>query len=191
MKIETILLYDYKPAEYNPRVQLKPEDREYKEIERSLEQYGYAEPIIVNRTTMTIVGGHQRANVLMAKGIVEVEAVILEMDVTKEKALNIALNKIKGEWNYDKLEDVMRDIREATTGDATKDSEYETGFNVEEVDALLGIQHIEDQKEDNETYEIHISFGEKEEAEQWLKEKGIQDVNFGNNYTKAFNADEF
>ena len=91
------------PADYNPRKDLKPDDAEYKKLKRSLEQFGYVEPVIWNKTTGRVVGGHQRLKVLIDMGITEVDCVVVELDETKEKALNIALNKISGEWDKDKL----------------------------------------------------------------------------------------
>ena len=82
------------PADYNPRKDLKPGDPEYDKLKRSIEQFGYVEPVIWNKVTGCVVGGHQRLKVLIDMGITEVECVVVEMDVEKEKALNIALNKI-------------------------------------------------------------------------------------------------
>jgi len=84
------------PAEYNPRKDLKPGDPEYEKLNVSLEQFGYVEPVIWNKTTGRVVGGHQRLKVLMDMGIQEVECVVVELSEEKEKALNIALNKISG-----------------------------------------------------------------------------------------------
>jgi ParB-like chromosome segregation protein Spo0J len=103
MLIETKRTADLIPADYNPRKDLKPGDVEYEKLKRSIEQFGYVEPVIWNKTTGFVVGGHQRLKVLLDMGITEVECVVVEMDAEKEKALNIALNKISGEWDKDKL----------------------------------------------------------------------------------------
>lgn len=63
MKMETRNLASLRPAEYNPRVQLQPADPEYQNIKRSIETFGYVDPIIVNQDG-TIIGGHQRYNVM-------------------------------------------------------------------------------------------------------------------------------
>lgn len=59
MKIEKIKIEKLKPAEYNPRKDLKPEDEEYQKIKKSITEFGYVAPIIVN-SNMTVIGGHQR-----------------------------------------------------------------------------------------------------------------------------------
>ena len=106
MKTEKLL-----PADYNPRKDLKPGDAEYEKLKRSIEQFGYVEPVIWNKTTGRVVGGHQRLKVLIDMGINEVDCVIVEMDENKEKALNVALNKISGEWDKDKLALLITDLQ--------------------------------------------------------------------------------
>lgn len=131
MQIEKKATKDLLPAEYNPRKDLKPGDIEYEKLKRSIEQFGYVEPVIWNQTTGKVVGGHQRLKVLMDMGITEVECVVIEMDVEKEKALNIALNKISGEWDKDKLALLISDLQ-GTDFDVSL-----TGFDPAELDDLF------------------------------------------------------
>ena len=79
-------IQDLIPAAYNPRKDLQPGDPEYEKLKRSIEQFGYVEPVIWNKTTGKVVGGHQRLKVLLDMGISEVECVVVEMDEEKEKA---------------------------------------------------------------------------------------------------------
>lgn len=131
MLIEKKNTADLLPADYNPRKDLKPGDKEYEKLKRSLEQFGYVEPVIWNKTTSCIVGGHQRLKVLMDMGISEVDCVVVELDLEKEKALNIALNKISGEWDNDKLALLITDLQ-GTDFDVSL-----TGFEPAELDALF------------------------------------------------------
>ncbi|NCC85453.1 MAG: DNA modification methylase [Clostridia bacterium] len=119
------------PADYNPRKDLKPGDPEYDKLKRSIEQFGYVEPVIWNKVTGCVVGGHQRLKVLIDMGITEVECVIVEMDVEKEKALNIALNKISGEWDKEKLALLIADLQGADFDVSL------TGFDPAELDDLF------------------------------------------------------
>ena len=80
-----------KPAEYNPRKKLKPGDKEYQKIWDSIVEFGFADPLVVN-ADMTIIGGHQRLTVAMDLGFTEVPCAVVDIDKTREKALNIALN---------------------------------------------------------------------------------------------------
>ena len=111
MKIEKVNISKLNPAEYNPRKNLQPGDAEYEKLKRSMEQFGYVEPVIWNKTTGRVIGGHQRLKVLVDLGLKEVDCVVVEMDEEREKALNIALNKINGEWDTDKLAMLISDLQ--------------------------------------------------------------------------------
>ena len=141
MVIERKHTADLIPADYNPRKDLKPGDAEYEKLKRSIEQFGYVEPVIWNKTTGFVVGGHQRLKVLLDMGITEVECVVVEMDAEKEKALNIALNKISGEWDKDKLALLIADLQGADFDVSL------TGFEPAEIDSLFSGK--EDVKEDD------------------------------------------
>lgn len=131
MLIEKKNTADLLPADYNPRKDLKPGDAEYEKLKRSIEQFGYVEPVIWNKTTSRVVGGHQRLKVLMDMGMAEVDCVVVEMDEDKEKALNIALNKISGDWDKDKLALLIADLQGADFDVSL------TGFEPAEIDDLF------------------------------------------------------
>lgn len=138
MKIVTMPIADLHPADYNPRKDLKPGDREYDKLLRSIEEFGYVEPIVWNRTTGNIIGGHQRLKVLIDKGYTEVEVVELELDEQEEKILNVALNKISGRWDNEKLIAVLEELKEQEEMELT-------GFEDWELEALqVTYDHIED-----------------------------------------------
>ena len=80
MNIEKKNVKELLPADYNPRKDLKPGDPEYEKLKRSIEQCGYVEPVIWNKATGRVVGGHQRLKVLIAMGISEGECVVVELD---------------------------------------------------------------------------------------------------------------
>jgi site-specific DNA-methyltransferase (adenine-specific) len=131
-----------KPAEYNPRKKLKPGDKEYKKIKDSIEEFGFADPLVVN-SDMTIIGGHQRLNVAIDLGYTEVPCAVVDVDKTREKALNIALNKITGEWDEQMLADLLTDLKEADY-----DLDY-TGFEAPEVEQLFSNIYDKKVKEDD------------------------------------------
>lgn len=143
MVIERKSTADLIPADYNPRKDLKPGDPEYEKLKRSLEQFGYVEPVIWNKTTGRVVGGHQRLKVLIDMGITEVECVVVELPEDKEKALNIALNKISGDWDKDKLAVLIADLQ-GTAFDVSL-----TGFDAAEIDDLFKDTLKDGIKDDN------------------------------------------
>ena len=131
-----------KPAEYNPRKKLKKGDKEYEKIKNSIEEFGFADPLVVNKD-MTIIGGHQRLTVAMDLGYKVVPCAVVDVDKVREKALNIALNKITGAWDETLLADLLTDLKEADY-----DLDW-TGFDAAEVDQLFSNIYDKKVKEDN------------------------------------------
>lgn len=99
MEIRKVPISLLNAAPYNPRKDLQPGDPEYQKIARSIEKYGCVEPIIWNEKTGNVIGGHQRLKVLAATGAVEVDVSVVQLSLEDEKALNLALNKISGQWD--------------------------------------------------------------------------------------------
>ena len=110
MQIEKIPVDKLKPAKYNPRKELLPGDAEYEKLKRSITEFGYVEPVIWNKRSGNVVGGHQRLTVMKNLGFTEVDCVIVDLDDMREKALNVALNKIQGEWDRDKLASLLTEF---------------------------------------------------------------------------------
>ena len=140
-QLRSIPVSELKPAEYNPRKKLKPGDKEYEKIKNSIQEFGFADPLVVN-TDMTIIGGHQRLTVAMAMGYTEVPCAVVNVDKTKEKALNIALNKITGAWDDSLLADLLVDLQNE---DFNTDF---TGFEAAEIEQLFSSVHDKDITED-------------------------------------------
>ena len=136
---------ELKPATYNPRVELKPGMPEYEKIKASIETLTFAAPVVVNkRTGYTIVGGHQRVNVAKDLGYTEVPCSIVDLSLVDEKELNIALNKITGEWDPVKLVDLIKDIQSTEGSDIGV-----IGFDPPEIDQLFNKVHDKKIKEDD------------------------------------------
>jgi ParB-like chromosome segregation protein Spo0J len=131
MEIRKIPINDINPAPYNPRKDLKPGDSEYEKLKRSIDEFDLVEPLVWNETTGNLVGGHQRLKILVDRGDKEVEVSVVHLDDEHEKALNIALNKIQGDWDYTKLKDLLEEL---DTGNI--DIEL-TGFDNDELEKLM------------------------------------------------------
>lgn len=129
MKFEKMKLSELHPAEYNPRVELKSGMEEYEKLRQSILEFGFVDPPIFNKRTGNLVGGHQRVSVAKDLGIGEIEVSIVDLPIEKEKALNITLNKISGQWDEDKLVELLEELN--------TDELPLTGFNQEELDELL------------------------------------------------------
>ena len=147
--LKVLPVTELKPAEYNPRKKLKPGDKEYDKIKNSIEEFGFADPLVVN-ADMTIIGGHQRLTVAMDLGYTEVPCAIVDIDKVREKALNIALNKITGAWDEDLLAQLLQDIQ---------GSDFDlgfTGFEPPEIETLFNKIHSKDVQEDDFDVEAEL-----------------------------------
>lgn len=132
INIQVIDIDKLNPAKYNPRVDLKPGDPEYEKLKRSIKEFGYVEPIVWNKRTGNVVGGHQRLKILKEEGYKKVKVSVVELSEAQEKALNIALNKISGDWDEEKLHQIFKELQE----DVDIDIEL-TGFDMEEIDDIV------------------------------------------------------
>ena len=141
MEIKELPLKELKPAAYNPRKKLKKGDKEYEKIKQSLLKFGYVDPILVNED-LTVIGGHQRLTVLKDLDYETAKCVIVKLSKEDEKALNIALNKITGQWDEALLADLLLDLQES---DFSLDL---TGFEPPEIDDILSNVHDKELSED-------------------------------------------
>jgi ParB-like chromosome segregation protein Spo0J len=98
-------------ARYNPR---KISKEAMEALENSIESFGMVQEAVVNKPTMTVVGGHQRLKVEVKRKQKNVAVVFVELDEVKEKALNIALNSdhLTGSFTDD-LQKLLEEIQSA------------------------------------------------------------------------------
>lgn len=145
LRIEKKTISELIPAIYNPRKALKPGDAEYEKLKRSIEQFGYVDPIIWNERTGVVIGGHQRLSVLKDLGHTEVDVSVVDMDENQEKALNVALNKISGSWDENLLASLLKEL-----DDDGFDLSF-TGFDDGEIESLLdSFEYDETEPEDDD-----------------------------------------
>ena len=100
------------PAPYNPRKVLKPTDKAYRKLERSIHQFGLVEPLVWNERTGHVVGGHARLAILKAMGVAEVPVSVVNLSDAQEKALNVVLNNQEAQSRYDpsRLADLLEEL---------------------------------------------------------------------------------
>jgi ParB-like chromosome segregation protein Spo0J len=131
VKIELISIDKINPAPYNPRKNLQPGDPEYEKLKKSIQEFDLVEPLVWNKRTGNLVGGHQRLKIIQEMGHTEAHVSVVDLDDRQEKALNIALNKISGEWDMPLLRDLLEELK---TGGL--DMEL-TGFGDSELNKLM------------------------------------------------------
>ena len=109
MQIKKAPVKDLVSPDWNPR---QITDEELEKLKKSIKEFGYIDPIIVNEYNNHIVGGNQRYLALKELGYNEVEVLYInEPNIQKEKAMNLALNKISGDWDQDKLDIILEEIQ--------------------------------------------------------------------------------
>lgn len=131
LQIEQVPIEDLakRAAPYNPRT-ITEQDME--SLRRSLRVFGVVDPIVVNRTSGNIIGGHQRVQAAQAESFDSLPVVWVDLDESGERQLNLALNRISGDWDSAMLRDVLIDL-EGRGADLEL-----TGFSVDELDRLFG-----------------------------------------------------
>ena len=171
-------LEDLIPADYNPRKDLQPGDREWEKIASSIDNFGMVEPIVINRRNNRIVGGHQRAKILVHRGETEVDVSIVDLDEEQEKILCAKLNRVQGYWDTTKLSDLLTEIKSEIG------SIEATGFDDWEYESLTReYDHIENLMDDDfsdagtheqETFAVTFTFPmeSKEIIDDYVAENG-------------------
>lgn len=202
-----MLIDDIKFSPYNPR-RINPEMVE--RLKKSVVEFGLVDPIIVNKRNSQAVGGNQRLRVLRDLGVTETTVVLLDLDDARERALNLALNKIGGDWDFDKLASILSGLDDM--------AKRMTGFDLPEIDLIVqsiakplpfeageegppdglgigsggggpaGSENAapgsgQPETGDGLSFVVYVSFSTKEDAEQWLAEQGVAHEFKNNNRT--------
>jgi len=144
-KLQKMKLSELNPAPYNPR---KISSDSLGRLTKSLSELGNLQPITYNAKTGNIVGGHQRLKCYSALGKDEVEVWAVWLDETQEKAANIALNKLSGEFDLPQLKDLIEEI---DTGEIDLDI---TGFGEDELAELM--EQTKPEVEEDEVPEVPV-----------------------------------
>lgn len=134
MRTKQVQIETLKLAGYNPR-QISNDDMA--SLVNSIREFGMVEPIVVNRDN-TVIGGHQRIVACKQLSIAKVPVVYVDLPKKKEKILNLALNRIHGDWDTEKLAVVLEELKMNDGNDL-----HLTGFQLEEIGEILDSQ-IED-----------------------------------------------
>ena len=112
MEILTLPLSQLQPAPYNPRVELTPQSPRYRKLKRSLEQFGLVEPLVWNRRTGHVVGGHQRLRIMAELQWREAPVAVVDLSLEREKALNVILNnrEAQSDWDMPRLRELLEEL---------------------------------------------------------------------------------
>ena len=128
MEYKTIKLKDVKVAGYNPR-KISPDEMET--LKASLKEFGCVRQLVINKKTNNLIAGHQMLEAAKQLGWKELPYMEVDLSLDKEKALNIVLNRVQGEWNYDLLTPLLKELNDGKLLDLT-------GFEASELDLMEG-----------------------------------------------------
>jgi hypothetical protein len=166
MTIESIPLEQLIPAPYNPRVVLQPGDEGWEKLRRSLCEFDLVQPLVWNRRTGHVVGGHQRLEILRAEGRTAIECVVVDLPLEREQALNVALNNasVGGDWDAGKLVDLLGELRDLPEFDATL-----TGFDDQQLRDLLFVPDpsAANLADDDEPPAAHVTAALEVPTDRW------------------------
>jgi len=129
LQIEHVSPHTLHPHPRNPRT---ISAAQMAALERSITQFGLVDPVVVRKADHTVIGGHQRLEAARRLGLKTVPVVFLDLSETEASLLNIALNKISGDWDLEQLSQILQELRDLPEADVTL-----TGFDSQELEDLF------------------------------------------------------
>jgi DNA modification methylase len=146
MSIVQVPTDDLNPDPANPR---RIGDAELEALTRSIQEFGLVDPIIARREDSIVIGGHQRLLAARRLGYKTVPVVYVDLPPEKARLLNLALNKVSGDWDKELLARLLADL------DATPNIDLSlTGFDDDEIAKLLKSLDLRDKKDRAESFDV-------------------------------------
>ena len=154
--IEHVPIGDLRPDPFNPR---RISDAELEALTRSIREFGLVDPIIGRRDDRTVIGCHQRLLAARRLGFASVPVIFVDLSPEQAKLLNLALNKISGDWDRELLARLLADLSEAPDVDVTL-----SGFAEDEIAKLLKSLEARDKRSRPETFDLEAAWEEAQRA---------------------------
>ena len=154
MEIINKKIDELKPYENNPRFN----DDAVEYVAKSIKEFGFKVPIIIDKNGV-IVAGHTRYKASLELGLEEVPCIVAD-DLTDEqiKAFRLADNKVseKADWNFELLDDELKDILELNMENFGFDLDFDEDLEIERKDLS---------EKEFEKYEIIIRCSDENDLE--------------------------
>ena len=151
-----IKIRDIKPAPYNPRVDLQPGDEDYERIKDSIYNHTIMQPIVFNKRTSHAVGGNQRLKIYTEEGVEETTCAVIDVDLNREKQINLALNKITNMWDQPKLREILMGLKGSGYDlNKTGFKQYDIGKLTQSYGMDLGSFFDDDEEESKHEKKVH------------------------------------
>ena len=152
LRIEYVAIGELHPDPTNPR---RISDAELEALTRSIREFGLVDPIIARHDDKIVIGGHQRLLAARKLGLDTVPVVFVDLPAEKAKLLNVALNKISGEWDQEMLARLLADLEGAAGLDLTL-----SGFAEDEVSKLLKSLDSREKRTKPESFDLDAALEE-------------------------------
>jgi DNA modification methylase len=144
LRVQHVPIDSLKPDTANPR---RISDAELEALTRSISEFGLVEPVLVRKQDKTVIGGHQRLLAARKVGLKAVPVIFLDLTLDQARLLNVALNKISGEFDDELLARLLADLPDEA--DRTL-----TGFSEDELDQLLKSLDVREKREKPESFDV-------------------------------------
>ncbi len=153
LQIIQIPIDDLHPDPANPR---KISAEELDRLTRSLREFGFLQPVIARHDDHIVVGGHQRLVAARRLGYKTVPVIFVDLSPEQSHLLNLALNRISGDWDEQLLARMLADLQEQAVDLAV------SGFGADEINALLKGLEASDKRDRLETFDLDAALADAE-----------------------------
>jgi DNA modification methylase len=141
---------DLRPDAANPR---RISDAELEALTRSIQEFGMVDPIIARRKDSTVIGGHQRLVAARRLGLTTVPVVYVDVTAEQAHLLNLALNRISGDWDRELLARLLRELDEKPNIDISL-----AGFGDDEIAKLMKTLDARERRGREETFDLDAAW---------------------------------
>lgn len=141
---------DLRPDAANPR---RISDAELEALTRSIQEFGMVDPIIARREDSTVIGGHQRLVATRRLGLTTVPVVYVDVTAEQAHLLNLALNRISGDWDRELLARLLRELDEKPNIDISL-----AGFGDDEIAKLMKTLDARERRGREETFDLDAAW---------------------------------
>src|SRR5947208_12348298 len=153
LQIVQVPIDDLHPDPANPR---KVSAEELDALTRSMREFGFLQPVIARHDDHIVVGGHQRLVAARRIGLKTVPVIFVDLSPEQSHLLNLALNKISGDWDDQLLARMLADLQASAV-----DLEV-SGFGADEINRLLKGMEAEEKRYAPEHFDLEAALAEAE-----------------------------
>ena len=146
LKIQNIKITALRPDPYNPR---RIAEDELEALTRSMQEFGFVDPVIARREDRTVIGGHQRLVAARKLGFGIVPVVFLDISEERAHLLGLALNRISGQWDQELLARLLAELEAIPNIDLSL-----SGFADDEISKLLRSLETREKRDRPEAFDL-------------------------------------